>query len=285
MEWLDQWNRALDLLEEHLDQKPDLEAAARAAGCSSYHFQRMFSYLAGIPLSEYLRRRRMTLAAADLLAGASVMDTALRYGYESPTAFNRAFQSVHGVSPSAAGHGDAALRAFPRISFQITVKGEVAMEYRIVNREAFRIVGLKEPLEKELEKNFEAVPRLWERVASTGALEKLAARMDGEPKGVLGVSACCGGDDWAYYISVASTLPLPEDLPGVCEYTMPACTWAVFFGTGPMPNAITDLEKRVVTEWLPSSGYEYADAPDVEVYLTPDPANAVFEVWVPVRKK
>ena len=102
MEWLDQWNRALDLLEEHLDQKPDLEAAARAAGCSSYHFQRMFSYLAGIPLSEYLRRRRMTLAAADLLAGASVMDTALRYGYESPTAFNRAFQSVHGVSPSAA---------------------------------------------------------------------------------------------------------------------------------------------------------------------------------------
>ena len=114
--------RALDLLEEHLDQKPDLEAAARAAGCSSYHFQRMFSYLAGIPLSEYLRRRRMTLAAADLLAGASVLDTALRYGYESPTAFNRAFQSVHGVSPSAAGHGDAALRAFPRISFQMCIR-------------------------------------------------------------------------------------------------------------------------------------------------------------------
>ena len=158
------------------------------------------------------------------------------------------------------------------------------MEYRIVNREAFRIVGLKEPLEKELEKNFEAVPRLWERVASTGVLEKLAARMDGEPKGVLGVSACCGGDDWAYYISVASTLPLPEDLPGVCEYTVPACTWAVFFGTGPMPNAITDLEKRVVTEWLPSSGYEYADAPDIEVYLTPNPQDAVFEVWMPVKK-
>ena len=93
--------------------------------------------------------------------------------------------------------------------------------------------------------------------------------------GVLGVSAC-GGDEWEYYIAVATKKEAPA---GLSEYTVPAGTWAVFPGTGAMPHAIQELEKRVVTEWLPSSGYEYADRPDMEVYLKPDPAKARFEVW------
>ncbi len=109
--------------------------------------------------------------------------------------------------------------------------------------------------------------------------------MNNEPQGVLGVSACMGNDSWEYYISVASDLPLPDDLPDLCEYTVPACTWAVFPGKGMMPLSIQELEKRIVTEWLPTSGYEYANAPDIEVYLNPDPMNAEFEVWLPVVKK
>ena len=285
MEWLDRMNEALDYIEGNLDGKIDLSAAARLACCSVYHFQRMFPYITGIPLSEYIRRRRMTRAAFDLQNGAKVLDTALRYGYESPTAFSRAFQNVHGVPPSAAQKQGAPLKAYGRISFKITVKGDTEMDYRIVKRDAFRIVGLCEPLDRDLEKNFELVPQMWARAAMSGAVEKLAALMDSEPKGVLGVSACMSGDDWAYYIGVASNLPVPEGLPGAQEYTVPACTWAVFPGTGPMPGAIQEIEKRAVTEWLPTSGYEYADAPDIELYTTPNPQDAVFEVWLPVRKQ
>ena len=136
MEWLDRMNDALGYLEANLAGTADMEHAARLACCSVYHFGRMFSYIAGVPLSEYLRRRRMTLAAFDLQNGGRVLDVALRYGYESPTAFNRAFQSVHGVSPSAAQRDGAPLKAYPRISFKITVKGEAEMDYRIIKQEA-----------------------------------------------------------------------------------------------------------------------------------------------------
>ena len=115
MDWLKSWNDALDYLEKHLDGEINTAELGRLTGCSPYHFQRMFSYLAGVPLSEYIRRRRMTLAAADLRAGEKVLDVALRYGYDSPTAFNRAFQSVHGTAPSLAKQDGVKLIAFPRI--------------------------------------------------------------------------------------------------------------------------------------------------------------------------
>ena len=126
MEWIERFNQALDYMESHLDEQISYETAAQIACCSVYHFQRMFSYLAGIPLAEYIRRRRMSLAAVDLQSdGAKVLDVALKYGYDSPTAFNRAFHSVHGLPPSRAKRQGTALKAYPPISFQITVKGVV----------------------------------------------------------------------------------------------------------------------------------------------------------------
>ncbi|MDK2813505.1 MAG: AraC family transcriptional regulator [Clostridiales bacterium] len=283
MDWIERLNLSLEYIEQNLTEKPDYEKIARIACCSAYHFQRMFAYLAGVPLGEYIRRRRMTLAAAELQTGdAKVIDLALKYGYDSPTAFNRAFQGVHGIAPSAARERGVSLQAFLPISFKIMVKGAAQMEYRIEQKESFRIVGLSAPLKENLEENFQVVPQLWAKAAQEGVMPKLAAMMDTPIKGVLGVSACMG-KDWYYYIAAASTLPLADT--GFVEYTVPACTWAVFPGTGSMPGSIQTLEQRIVTEWLPTSGYEYADAPDVELYLTPDPQNATFEVWVPVVKK
>lgn len=285
MEWLDRLTESLDYIEEHLDGEIELEQAAQIACCSTFHFQRMFGYIAGTPLSEYIRRRRMSRAAVDLHGGAKVLETALRYGYESPTAFSRAFASVHGIPPSAAQKPGAPLKAYNRISFTITIKGDTQMDYRMENKEAFRVVGLREPMSKQMEENFSTIPNLWARAAETHALERLCGVMDGSPQGVLGVSACPPTGDWFYYIGVVSSLPLPEELPGVCEYHVPAQTWAVFPGRGAMPDAIQQLEKQVLTEWLPTSGYEYADGPDVEVYLDANLADAKFEVWIPVRRK
>ena len=168
-----------------------------------------------------------------------------RQGYESPTAFNRAFQSVHGVSPSAAQRDGAPLKAYPRISFKIIVKGEAEMDYRIIKQEAFRIVGVREPLLPDFEDSFRRVPEFWGEAAASGAIPRLCLLMDAAPKGILGVSTCMPDAENYYYIAVASTRPAPE---GMHEYVVPACTWAVFPGRGAMPAAMQELQKRVVSE-------------------------------------
>jgi len=283
MEWLKKFNDALDYMEDNLKDEIEYEKAAKIACCSTYHFQRMFSYISGTPISEYIRRRRLTLAAFDLQEGDKVIDVAVRYGYESPTSFNRAFQNIHGISPSAAQKEGAYLKAFPRISFKITIKGEAEMDYRIVKKDEFRIVGVKEKLDKDLEVNFEVVPKMWSDVAQNGKIAELVPLMNQEPMGVLGVSACMDNkENWEYFISVSTDKETPD---GMYEYNVPTHTWAVFSGEGPMPTAIQDLEKRIVTEWLPTSGYEYGDAPDIEVYINADPQHSKFEVWVPIVKR
>lgn len=283
MEWIERLNGAIRYIEEHLEEDVNYEQVARIACCSTYHFQRMFSYMANVPLAEYIRRRRMTLAAVDLQnSNEKVIDIALKYGYNSPTAFNRAFQSVHGITPSQARERGVSIKAFPPISFKITIKGDVEMNYKIVQKGSFRIVGVSQDLYKEIEKNFEIVPKMWQSAAENGTVEKLAYMMNSEPMGVLGVSACNGEDNWKYYIAVASDKTIDESLE---EYIVPASTWAIFNGEGSMPHSIQELEKRIVTEWLPTSGYEYGNAPDIEVYINADPQNAKFEIWIPVVKK
>lgn len=282
MEWIERLNSAVNYIEEHIKENIDLKEVSKIACCSTYHFQRMFAYMANIPLSEYIRRRRMSLAAVDLQSGSEkVIDISLKYGYDSPTAFNRAFKSVHGIAPSKVKEEGAILKAFPPISFKITIKGDSEMNYRIEKKEAFRIVGVSEPLETEIEKNFEIVPKMWGTAAINGTIPKLASMMNGMPMGLLGVSSCNEADNWKYYIAVTSSKPIEKDLE---EYVVPSSTWAIFSGEG-TSHSIQELEKRIVTEWLPTSGYEYGNAPDIEVYLNADPEHAKYEVWIPVSKK
>ncbi|PPK81946.1 AraC family transcriptional regulator [Lacrimispora xylanisolvens] len=282
MEWIERLNSAINYIEEHLTDEIDFDEISKITLCSSYHFQRMFAYMADVPLSEYIRRRKMSRAAADLQdASNKVIDVSLKYGYDSPTAFNRAFQRIHGIAPSEARGGLHSLKAYPPISFKISIKGDCVMDYRIEKKEAFRIVGLSIPLEKEIEKNFEVVPAMWGQAAQNGMIEKLANMMDGEVKGLLGVSSCNEESDWKYYIAVASN---QEAETGLEEFMVPEATWAIFRGNG-TNISIQELEKQIVTDWLPTSGYEYGNAPDVEVYINPNPENAIYEVWIPVVKK
>ena len=282
MEWIDRLNDTITYIEEHLTDKIDYEQLGRIACCSSYHFQRMFAYMAGVPLSEYIRRRRMSLAAVDLQSkGIQVIDVAGKYGYSSPTAFNRAFQSIHGVAPSALKNEGVPVKSFPSIKFKITIKGAEEMEYRIETKRAFRIVGVSVPLDKDIEKNFAVIPQKWQEISMDGTLQKLIGMMDTlDTPGVLGVSTCNDAEPWRYYIAVSTS----QDNDGLEEYIIPAATWAIFSGAG-TNQSIQELERRIVTEWLPTSGYEYGNAPDVEVYLNPDPQNAKYEVWIPVIKK
>jgi len=286
VDWIEKLNSALDYIEEHLDQEIDIGCAAKLAVCPVFHFQRMFSYIAGQTLGEYIRKRRMTLAAFELTnSDIKVIDLALKYGYDSPTAFTRAFQSIHGVTPKAAREDGIVLSAHPRIVFTLSIKGEEAMNYKIEHKEKFRIVGVGTKIPMTMEDCFEKVPAFWDKIFEEGYIPRLCALADGtEPKGVLGVSACDENGFSGYYVAVATDAPCPADLE---EYTVPEGTWAIFECAGAMPYAIQNLQKRILTEWLPASGYEYAPAPDIEVYLTEDKNDPACraQVWLPVIKK
>ncbi len=282
MEWLNNYNNAIKYIEEHLTEDMDLSKLGKIAGCSGFHFQRMFSYMAEIPLSEYIRKRKMTLAAMDLQKGEKVIDVALKYGYDSPTAFNRAFQNVHGFAPSLAKSEGIKLKAFLPISFKITIKGDVEMNYKIEKKEAFRIVGVSKNYILNVEDNFKEIPKFWQE--SAAKIPEIISLMNKPPYGLMGVCTCMDGKSFDYYIAVSSDREIPE---GMQAYTVPEGTWAVFECIGPMPHALQHMQRRIVTEWLPTSGYEYADAPDIEVYSEGDNQSEDYktEIWVPIKEK
>ena len=278
MEWIERLNKSINYIEEHITEEISYDELAQIACCSTYHFQRMFTYIAGASLSEYIRRRKMSLAAVDLQgSNEKIIDISLKYGYSSPTAFNRAFQSIHGVAPSALKNEGVSIKSFPPITFKFTVKGVEELNYRIETKPAFRIVGKSYPLNKEIEQNFLEVPQMWQNAVMDGTIKKIIALMNSQPQGVLGVSACNDNEKWKYYIAVSSTADIDTSLE---EYIVPGCMWAIFPGGGTGKS----IQKRIVTEWLPTSGYEFTEGPDIEVYFNPDPNNTQYEVWIPIKK-
>jgi len=281
MHWNERLNEALLYIENNLDGEISYEKAGRLANCSTYHFQRMFTYIAGIPLGEYIRRRRLSKAALDLQQGKKVLDVALLYGYDSPTSFTRAFQALHGLTPSQAKKEGATLKSFSKISFSLIIKGDQEMEYRIERKAAFRVVGVSLNLKKDLEQNMREVPLFWQQKAEDGTIARLCSYLK-PGEGLLGLCTNSDAlDHWAYTIGVAMEKETPE---GLESQMVDSALWAIFPGRGSMPNSIQEVERRIITEWLPSSGYDFADGFDIEVYLDADPSNQSFEVWMPIKQ-
>jgi AraC family transcriptional regulator len=284
MEWLRRLSQAIDYIEDNLAGDISYDKAAKIACCSPYYFQRMFSYVADITLSEYIRRRRMTLAAFELQTSeVRVMDVGSKYGYLSAASFNRAFQSVHGVAPTAARVEGTSLNAYPRISFSITVRGGESMRYRVEKKGPIRIAGVRIALHEDVERNFEIVPRFWKATLHDRAFLQICRLNNQAPYGVLGVSVYCNPDEIYYYIAAATNKDAPKNLY-VSE--IPAATWVVFDCYGKLPDSIQTIFRRFFTEWLPVSGYTYAELADIEVY----PSGCQYmkmaktEIWIAVRK-
>ena len=284
MEWLKQLSQAIDYIEDNLAGEISLEEAAKIACCSTYYFQRMFSYVAGIHLSEYIRRRRMTLAAFELQTSSQkVMEIGLKYGYESPTAFNRAFQSVHGAAPTTARLQGTALQSYPRLRFSIAVTGEDALRYRIESKAPIRFVGTKTALHADIEQNFEIVPRFWQTTRSQKVFRQICSLNDQPPCGVLGVTVYQNPGNIDYYIAAATDKNVPDYL---FVQEIPSATWVIFECNGAYPISIQNVFRHFLTEWLPFSGYTYAELPDIEVYpINPQyQKNPKAEVWIAVKK-
>ncbi|MEV0745357.1 AraC family transcriptional regulator [Streptomyces sp. NBC_01220] len=284
---LERLNEAMEYVEHRLDGHIDVAEAARIAMTSEYHLRRMFSALAGMPLSEYIRRRRLTVAGAEVLAGdRTLLDVAVRYGYASGEAFARAFRTVHGVGPGEARRTGAALRSQPRMSFRLVVEGTSSMRYRIVEKEEFRVVGRKArvPLVHE-----GVNPAIATFIRSIGkeTVERIKGLSDQEPEGIVQVSddlsdSRAEGTELDYYHGVVSSAPVPEDMDAL---PVAAGTWAVFDSSGAFPQALQYLWRDVFTEWFPSNPYRSRPGPEIlRVHVSPDGAQADAQLWIPVER-
>ncbi|MGD6960915.1 AraC family transcriptional regulator [Fictibacillus phosphorivorans] len=289
MDSLKSMNDALEYIEEHLQDEVDFTEAARRAYCSEYHFKRMFSFLAGIPLSEYVRRRRLTLAAFELQnSDIKVIDAAVKYGYSSPDSFTKAFQQMHGITPSEARKNGHSLKAFPRMSFQLSVKGGSEMNYRIVEKEAFSIVGLKKRVPLVFEGVNPEIAAMWQSLTPE-LISELKKLSNVEPSGLISASTnfserTTENSELDHYIGAATTNECPESMS---QLKVEASTWAVFEAVGPFPETLQNVWGRIYSEWFPSSSYEQTEGPEILWNADKDTTSPTFrsEIWVPVKKE
>ncbi|MGA4721753.1 AraC family transcriptional regulator [Fictibacillus nanhaiensis] len=289
MDSLKSMNDALQYMEEHLQYEIDFAEVARRAYCSEYHFKRMFSFLAGIPLSEYVRRRRLTLAAFELQnSDVKVIDVAVKYGYSSPDSFTKAFQQLHGITPSEARKNGHSLKAFPRMSFQLSVKGGSEMNYRIVEKEAFSIVGLKKRVPLVFEGVNPEIVAMWQSLTPE-MISELKQLSNIEPSGLISASTnflerTIENSELDHYIGAATTSVCAENLS---ELKVAPSTWAVFEAVGPFPETLQNVWGRIYSEWFPSSSYEQTEGPEILWNADKDTTSPTFrsEIWVPVKKK
>jgi len=281
MDWNTRLTRALDYIETHLTQDIDLDFAAKLALSNRNDLSNMFCVITGVPLNEYIRHRRLSLAALELQnSEEKIIDIALKYGYNSPTAFTRAFQNQHKASPQYIRSRGVFITTYPRISFQINIKGESSMNCRIEKKPAFKIVGVKQTYRNDANEN--KVPDFWTNLPKE-TYNQMISLANNAPTGMLGLCANFDGKhEFDYYIAVSSTNPTPK---GLEEIKIPETTWAIFAGE----SDFMGLVNRVWQEWFPSSGYRRAAniIPDMEVYFDYDfpKANFTYELWYPVVKE
>ena len=290
MDSLRSMNKALAYIEEHLTENIDYSDVSKIASCSEYHFKRMFSFLSGIGLSEYIRRRRLTLAALDLKdANLRIIDVAVKYGYDSADSFSRAFHAMHGILPSKARSENTQLKAFPQMTFQLSINGGFEMKYRIVEKGPFKLVGFKKRVPIVFAGVNPEIAKMTE-LLTPKVVEALKAFSNFEPSGIVSASTNFSEGrmeekgELDHYIGVAT---LSDETAEFDVLEIEASAWAVFESIGPFPETLQNVWGRIYSEWFPSSGYEAVEGPEILWNESPDTANPQYrsEIWIPVKKK
>ena len=272
--WIEGFQESIDFIEKNLTEELDIEDIAAKAALSPFYYQRIFGALCGVTVGEYIRARRMTLAAQELNGkDVKVIDVAVKYSYDSPDSFSKAFQRFHGITPSQAKEPGAPLRSFAPLHIKITMEGGTMMDYRIVEKAPFTIVGVKRPFNSD--SSYQEIPKFWDEWLTQGEKRPIM--------GTFGVCLDMKGKDFDYWIA---DLYFPwEDIPEGCETrVIPGSAWAQFPCT---IKTLQDTNTRIWSEWLPAlQGYSLAGEYDIEVYLPPEEGSDDMQVyiWVPLKK-
>lgn len=290
MDWLDKMNAAMEYIEGNLTDQIDYKEIARKACCSEYHFRRMFPFITGVPLSEYIRRRRLTLAVSDLNESSkSISEIAKKYGYDSPDSFTRSFKNWHGLTPSEVQNGGQSVKAYPRMTFHLSIHGGKEMKYRIEEKEAFTIVGIKKRVPIIFEGENPEIKAMWDNLDNE-TIGKLKEMSNTQPKGLIQASTNFSEGrmeeqgELDHYIGVATT---KNNAGNYDQLDVPATSWAVFEIEGPFPETLQTTWGRIYSEWFPEADYELAQGPEILWNEDKDTNSPQFrsEIWIPVQKR
>ena len=271
--WIDGIRASMDYIEANLTEDLQIDGIAAVAGLSPFYYQRIFGALCGMTVGEYIRSRRMSLAAQDLArTEEKIIGIALKYGYDSPDSFTRAFQRFHGISPSDAREPGAALRSFAPLHIKISLEGGSMLDYSIVEKAPFTIVGVKRPFNSDT--SYQEIPKFWDEWLAQGESRPVM--------GMFGVCVDAGGKDFDYWIA---DIYLPwKDVPEGCETKLiPGSLWAQFPCT---LKTLQSVNTQIWSEWLPSlQGYTLGGDSSLEIYLPQDEKGEMpVYIWVPLKK-
>lgn len=282
MDLLERMNNAIGYIEENLTDEISFDKAAKIVCCSTYHFQRMFSFIMGVSLSEYIRRRRLTLAAFEVQTSDSkIIDIAVKYGYDSSDAFSRAFKNMHGVTPASVRSMNVSLKAYPKMTFSISIKGDSEMNYRIEKRAAFEVFGIYAELSSNMEQAFAEVPVFITQRVKDGTWDRFNDLL-GKPHDSCFPVALFDHTETSFKYMVCNYLPPELNIPE--EYTrlkVREQLWAIF--TVPK-NEMSNIWRRIYSEWFPTSEHEQVKAPTFEMYYGYGSVG-MSEIWIPVKNK
>lgn len=289
MDWITGIQNAINYIEENLTEHIDYDEVAKQAACSSFYFQRIFGVLCGMPLGDYIRNRRLTLAGNELSAAdKKIIDIALKYGYENPESFTRAFSKFHGITPSEAKKDGSKLKSFSRLSVKITLSGGNIMDYRIVEKEAFDIIERVESHSIDNSESAKSIPDFWTRCHKDGTVKKL---LNITPDKAFIFGVCYGNlaeNARTFDYSIAALYNEKAEIPeGFRKNTIPARTWAVFDCVGAMPEAMQNTWHKIVSEFFPTSSYQPTYEMDIEAYTEGNMSSPDYrsEIWIPVTRK
>ena len=275
--WIAGIQNAIEYIEENLTEELNIHEIAEKACVSAFHFQRIFTVLCGFTVGEYIRNRRLSIAAEELSkADAKVIDVAMKYGYDSPDSFTRAFTKFHGISPSAAKLKGANLKSFAPLKIKLTLEGGTMLEYKIVEKQQFTVMGKVRSFNTDT--SYDEIPKFWQEHMQSGENNIVC--------GMYGICIDSDGKNFDYMIA-DNYLPWNEIPEGYVTRVIPAGTWAVFPCRGPLPKSLQDVNTRIWSEWLPNcKEYKLAGNYNVEMYTPPteNPEDYYCEIWIPVEK-
>lgn len=285
MNWIESIREAISYIEENITEELTVEDIAKHVHISPFYFQKGFSMLCSLTVSDYIRYRRLAIAGSELLATDNkIIDIALKYGYESPDGFTKAFTRFHGSTPTAVRKDGLGIKSFSPLSVKFKLEGGYSMDYRIVEKDAFTVVGLQRKL--KYENALVDCPKLW------GEFEQMESSKQICPMYGINTDESMQGNEFEYLI--ADNYDASKEIPeGFITKVIPKFTWAAFTCKGPMPQVMQDVNKKIYSEWLPNcKDYEIAAGYCIEMY--DDPAkfakgvqdeNYYSEMWIPVKKK
>ncbi|MEY9978636.1 effector binding domain-containing protein [Lysinibacillus sp. RC79] len=287
MSWIESIQKAINYIEEHLLDDITMEQIAREVNSSVFHFQRTFSILTDMSIADYIRRRRLTLAAQELInTEQKVIDLAYKYGYDSPEAFTKAFRKQHNLTPSEARKKQGQLQSYNRLVIQVSLKGAEPMKYKIVEKEKFQVVGVKRTYNCQNGENLQGIPQFWDEMNSKNFDHQLIQLNNGSIKGVLGVCVPNTNQGQNGFIDYwIATDHVGDGEENLFATEIPASKWVVFEVHGPMPEAMQNTWKQIYSEWFPSNPYKAAGTAELEVYPDEDAysPDSYSEIWIPIQ--